>query len=124
MSIFVQIVFSTNSFVLGFLCPIPKNFIVLVSQLAIIFLLLLTCRHRDIYYRDPELFMKQAVVDRYVGDLTYTLGVERDALNVVRSHPLLDDCLFLSISRWLRPKAWLQDHSESGEKIIQSSIIV
>ncbi|KAI9744265.1 MAG: hypothetical protein M1818_002417 [Claussenomyces sp. TS43310] len=38
---------------------------------------------RDIYYRDPELFMTQAVVDRYVDDLAFTLGVERDALNVV-----------------------------------------
>ncbi|EPE33517.1 DNA topoisomerase IV, alpha subunit [Glarea lozoyensis ATCC 20868] len=38
---------------------------------------------RDIYYRDPELFVKQAVVDRYVDDIAYTLGVERDALNVV-----------------------------------------
>ncbi|EHK97930.1 putative Meiotic recombination protein rec12 [Glarea lozoyensis 74030] len=37
---------------------------------------------RDIYYRDPELFVKQAVVDRYVDDIAYTLGVERDALNV------------------------------------------
>lgn len=27
--------------------------------------------------------MKQAVVDRYVDDIAYTLGVERDALNVV-----------------------------------------
>ena len=35
------------------------------------------------FYRDPELFMKQTVVDRYVDDLAYTLGVERDALNVV-----------------------------------------
>ncbi|TVY82608.1 Meiotic recombination protein rec12 [Lachnellula suecica] len=38
---------------------------------------------RDIYYRDPELFLKQAVVDQYVDDIAYTLGVERDALNVV-----------------------------------------
>ncbi|KAH6665770.1 Spo11/DNA topoisomerase VI subunit A [Halenospora varia] len=38
---------------------------------------------RDIYYRDPELFMKQAVVDRYVDDLACTFGVDRDALNVV-----------------------------------------
>ncbi|PBP23672.1 DNA topoisomerase IV, alpha subunit [Diplocarpon rosae] len=37
---------------------------------------------RDIYYRDPELFMKQAVVDRYVDDIAYTFGVSRDALNV------------------------------------------
>lgn len=46
----------------------------------------LTIVYRDIYYRDPELFMKQAVVDRYVGDLAYTLGVERDALNVASLH--------------------------------------
>jgi meiotic recombination protein SPO11 len=38
---------------------------------------------RDMYYRDPELFVKQAVVDRYVDDIAYTFGVERDALNVV-----------------------------------------
>ncbi|KAH8591118.1 Spo11/DNA topoisomerase VI subunit A [Bisporella sp. PMI_857] len=38
---------------------------------------------RDLYYRDPELFMTQTVVDRYVDDIAYTLGVERDALNVV-----------------------------------------
>ncbi|CAG8972767.1 hypothetical protein HYALB_00006859 [Hymenoscyphus albidus] len=38
---------------------------------------------RDIYYRDPELFVKQAVVDRYVDDIAYTFAVERDALNVV-----------------------------------------
>lgn len=31
--------------------------------------------------------MKQAVVNRYVDDLAYTLGVERDALNVVRLYP-------------------------------------
>ena len=44
---------------------------------------------RDIYYRDPELFIKQAVVDRCVDDLAYTLGVERDALNVVCCYPKL-----------------------------------
>lgn len=29
--------------------------------------------------------MKQAVVDRYVDDIAYTLGIQRDGLNVVRS---------------------------------------
>ncbi|KAH7330466.1 Spo11/DNA topoisomerase VI subunit A [Rhexocercosporidium sp. MPI-PUGE-AT-0058] len=38
---------------------------------------------RDIYYREPELFMKQEVVDRYVDDIAHTFGVGRDALNVV-----------------------------------------
>ncbi|PVH71088.1 DNA topoisomerase IV, alpha subunit [Cadophora sp. DSE1049] len=38
---------------------------------------------RDIYYREPELFMKQAVVDRYVDDIAHTFGVGRDSLNIV-----------------------------------------
>ncbi|APA06045.1 hypothetical protein sscle_01g008150 [Sclerotinia sclerotiorum 1980 UF-70] len=38
---------------------------------------------RDMYYRDPELFTKQAIVDRFVDDIAYTLGLKRDAMNVV-----------------------------------------
>ncbi|KFX89885.1 hypothetical protein O988_08440 [Pseudogymnoascus sp. VKM F-3808] len=38
---------------------------------------------RDIYYRDPDLFVKQAVVDRYIDDLAFTLNIPRDALNIV-----------------------------------------
>jgi DNA topoisomerase VI subunit A len=37
----------------------------------------------DIYYRHPDLFMKQSVVDRYVDDLACTFGVSRSQLNVV-----------------------------------------
>ncbi|KAF3054094.1 hypothetical protein E8E11_011568 [Didymella keratinophila] len=37
---------------------------------------------RDIYYKHPDLFMKQAVVDRYVDDLACTLGIPRSHLNV------------------------------------------
>lgn len=37
---------------------------------------------RDIYYRHPDLFMKQAVVDRYVDDLACTFGITRSQLNV------------------------------------------
>ncbi|KAH7135132.1 meiosis-specific topoisomerase Spo11 [Dendryphion nanum] len=37
---------------------------------------------RDIYYRDPNLFLKQTVVDRYVDDLACTLDVPRYFLNV------------------------------------------
>jgi hypothetical protein len=80
---------------------------------------ILTCSYRDIYYRDPELFMKQAVVDRYVGDLAYTLGVERDALNVASLHIPLDCCQFLINIRLLQPRAWLPDHSPSRERMIQ-----
>ncbi|KAF2084646.1 DNA topoisomerase IV, alpha subunit [Saccharata proteae CBS 121410] len=37
---------------------------------------------RDIYYRHPALFVKQAVVDKYVDDLAFTFGVPRLSLNV------------------------------------------
>ncbi|KAK3707623.1 endodeoxyribonuclease [Vermiconidia calcicola] len=37
---------------------------------------------RDIYYRDPALFGKQAHVDRYVDDVAFTFGVQRSKLNV------------------------------------------
>jgi hypothetical protein len=38
---------------------------------------------RNIYYADPALFGSQRIVDRFVDDLAYTLGVQRCALNVV-----------------------------------------
>lgn len=38
---------------------------------------------RDIYYRDPQLFGKQALVDRYVDDIAFTFNVTRRDLNVV-----------------------------------------
>ncbi|KAF2827051.1 DNA topoisomerase IV, alpha subunit [Ophiobolus disseminans] len=37
---------------------------------------------RDVYYRHPDLFVKQAVVDRYVDDLACTFGITRSQLNV------------------------------------------
>jgi len=37
---------------------------------------------RDIYYRQPDLFVKQAIVDRYVYDIACTFGVSRCLLNV------------------------------------------
>jgi meiotic recombination protein SPO11 len=38
---------------------------------------------RDMFYRHPDLFVKQSVVDRYVDDLACTFGVSRSLLNVV-----------------------------------------
>lgn len=38
---------------------------------------------RNIYYKDPALFKRQEVVDRYVDILAYTFGVRRAELNVV-----------------------------------------
>lgn len=37
---------------------------------------------RDIYYRHPDLFLKQTVVDRYVDELACTFGITRSQLNV------------------------------------------
>ncbi|KAA8617715.1 DNA topoisomerase VI subunit A [Pyrenophora tritici-repentis] len=37
---------------------------------------------RDIYYRHPDLFVRQSVVDRYVDDLACTFGITRSQLNV------------------------------------------
>ncbi|KAF2023648.1 DNA topoisomerase IV, alpha subunit [Setomelanomma holmii] len=37
---------------------------------------------RDLYYRHPDLFLKQSVVDRFVDDLACTLGISRSQLNV------------------------------------------
>ena len=39
--------------------------------------------YRDIYYRDPTLFLNQSVVDRHVDTLALTFGVGRASLNVV-----------------------------------------
>lgn len=52
---------------------------------------------RDIYYKDPNLFCKQSVVDKCVDTLTYTFEESRNALNVVRATnitycPRLRDC--------------------------------
>ncbi len=38
---------------------------------------------RELYYRDPKLFERQAVVDTIVDDLAAGLGVRRSELNVV-----------------------------------------
>lgn len=37
---------------------------------------------RDLYYRHPDLFIKQTVVDRYIDDLACTFGISRAQLNV------------------------------------------
>lgn len=39
--------------------------------------------NRDIFYKDPGLFIRQANVDCYIDDLALTFGVRREALNVV-----------------------------------------
>ncbi|GAA5895322.1 hypothetical protein JCM8208_005977 [Rhodotorula glutinis] len=43
----------------------------------------IVCTKRDMYYRDVNLFVKQAIVDSLVDDLAATLHVRRSELNVV-----------------------------------------
>ena len=45
--------------------------------------MLIVLPFRNIYYQDPSLFKKQAVVDRHVDALAFTFGVQRANLNVV-----------------------------------------
>ena len=60
-----------------------------VAELSLALMRLLLCNDaefnfvRNIYYKDPSLFKKQAVVDRYVDILAFTFGVQRADLNVV-----------------------------------------
>lgn len=63
---------------------------------------------RDIYYKDPTLFGRQRVVDRYVDHIASTFDVQRRCLNVVStnlgSYPSKES----GLSIWLRlqqPKA-------------------
>ncbi|KAF2871325.1 Spo11/DNA topoisomerase VI subunit A [Massariosphaeria phaeospora] len=82
------------------LMPVPKTmeitfpggttqeawkFTVLVRILELIHKCLIddvTMTKRDIYYRHPNLFLKQSVVDRYVDDIACTLSISRSQLNV------------------------------------------
>ncbi|KAM3068895.1 endodeoxyribonuclease [Clarireedia jacksonii] len=49
---------------------------------------------RDLYYCDPELFAEQEFLNRYIDDIAYTLGLKRDALNIVAAAKgLLTGCL-------------------------------
>ncbi|KAL9596495.1 MAG: hypothetical protein Q9219_005756 [cf. Caloplaca sp. 3 TL-2023] len=52
---------------------------------------------RNIYYKDPDLFTSQTVVDRYVDILAYTLGVERAVLNVAKGYPDVSTRAFLRL---------------------------
>jgi meiotic recombination protein SPO11 len=61
------------------------NFTVLLQILELIHAGLIdntVMTKRDIYYRHPNLFVKQSVVDRYVDDLACTFGISRAQLNV------------------------------------------
>ncbi|KAI9775434.1 MAG: hypothetical protein M1839_001129 [Geoglossum umbratile] len=61
------------------------NFTVLVRILQLVHEALVsdtTTTKRDMYYKDPGLFLKQDVVDRFVDDIACTFGVDRGCLNV------------------------------------------
>lgn len=48
---------------------------------------------RNIYYQDPDLFKSQSHVDELVDNLAFTLGVGRNALNIVRTTSTTQCCL-------------------------------
>ncbi|KAL8733192.1 MAG: hypothetical protein Q9181_003675 [Wetmoreana brouardii] len=53
---------------------------------------------RNIYYKDPELFKSQKIVDRYVDILSYTFGCERAALNVAMLIDNVDNIRSIDVS--------------------------
>ncbi|KAL8920780.1 MAG: hypothetical protein Q9172_004351 [Xanthocarpia lactea] len=58
---------------------------------------------RNIYYKDPELFKSQKIVDRYIDILSYTFGIQRAALNVAMLIEDVDDIRSIDILnvRWI-----------------------
>ncbi|EQB51284.1 type IIB DNA topoisomerase [Colletotrichum gloeosporioides Cg-14] len=46
---------------------------------------LLSGERRNLFYQCPDLFKSQAIVDGLVDDISYTLGIGRDDLNIVAS---------------------------------------
>jgi meiotic recombination protein SPO11 len=70
---------------------------------------------RDIYYQDPDLFLRQDVVDRYVDDIAYTLKIRREDLNIVRH--------FDTSSVYLCPNLTLQVAAAKGLVAGQMTII-
>ncbi|KAL8814815.1 MAG: hypothetical protein Q9223_005996 [Gallowayella weberi] len=79
---------------------------------------------RYIYYKDPELFKSQSVVDRYVDILSYTFGVPRAALNVAKGYPDVSTRAFLqllSLSSNLPPRIYaLVDFDPDGIAIMST----
>ncbi|KAH7079721.1 meiosis-specific topoisomerase Spo11 [Paraphoma chrysanthemicola] len=82
------------------------NFTVLLRIIELVYTGLLdntVMTKRDLYYRHPDLFVKQSVVDRYVDDLACTLGVSRSQLNVGILVPKVgqDDTMDLTSVQWV-----------------------
>ncbi|KAL8932440.1 MAG: hypothetical protein Q9216_006835 [Gyalolechia sp. 2 TL-2023] len=77
---------------------------------------------RNIYYKDPELFKSQTIVDRYVDILAYTFGIQRTALNVAKGYPDVSTRAFLrllSISSYPPPPIYaLVDFDPDGIAIM------
>jgi meiotic recombination protein SPO11 len=64
----------------------PKRFTMILLVLVAAHQALLTGKpmtRRELYYQQPSLWGSQAVVDRYVKDVAYTLGFRSEELNIV-----------------------------------------
>lgn len=77
-----RLVYGENNCALGWIL-----FIVLLFSLFFGTLVLMD-GNRDMFYKDPKLFIRQGVVDQYVDDIACTFGVQRHCLNVVRHLPI------------------------------------
>ncbi|KAL8781950.1 MAG: hypothetical protein Q9213_005789 [Squamulea squamosa] len=81
-------------------------------------------RHRNIYYKDAELFKSQKVVDRYVDILSYTFGIQRADLNVAKGYPDISTRAFLrllSVSSYPLPSIYaLVDFDPDGISIMST----
>lgn len=76
---------------------------------------------RDIYYKDPTLFGRQRVVDRYVDHIASTFDVQRRSLNVVSTNFGSFPSKESGLSIWLRlrqPKASQPVLLNSGGKMV------
>ncbi|KAF7507604.1 hypothetical protein GJ744_010274 [Endocarpon pusillum] len=81
-----------------------------------------TVTKRDIYYRDPELYGKQALVDRYVDDIAYTCNVTRRKLNVTASAKGLHVGLLQSCLAGSTPNASFEAVPDSIQRLQEHSL--
>ncbi|KAI8316797.1 Meiotic recombination protein rec12 [Colletotrichum sp. SAR11_59] len=59
---------------------------------------------RNLFYQCPDLFKTQAIVDGLVDDISYTLGIGRDDLNIGKGVPDLQTKQFLHLLHSAKPE--------------------
>ncbi|KAI8288408.1 meiosis-specific topoisomerase spo11 [Colletotrichum sp. SAR11_57] len=59
---------------------------------------------RNLFYQCPDLFKTQAIIDGLVDDISYTLGIGRDDLNIGKGVPDLQTKQFLHLLHSAKPE--------------------